>query len=74
LEIKYGNKESTRTLLERCLTLKLNHKKMKFFFLRYLQYEISLGDENRIEYVKKKALEHVESVKNNQEGESMDLE
>ena len=48
---------------------------MKFFFLRYLQYEIALGDENRIEYVKKKALEHVESIKNSQDqGEAMDLE
>jgi rRNA biogenesis protein RRP5 len=47
---------------------------MKFFFLRYLQYEISLGDDTRIEYVKRKALEHVESIKNTQDGEPMDLE
>ena len=32
---------------------------MKFFFKRYLEYEISVGDAKRIEKVKEKANEYV---------------
>lgn len=35
---------------------------MQFLFKKYLEYEKSFGDEERIEYVKRKAMEYVEST------------
>lgn len=35
---------------------------LQFLFKKYLEYEKSQGDEERIEYVKKKAMEYVEST------------
>ena len=35
--------------------MKLKTKKIKFFFKRYLEYEISQGDISKIEAVKEKA-------------------
>ena len=35
---------------------------MKFFFKRFLEYEIKQGSPERIEYVKTKANEYVESM------------
>lgn len=35
---------------------------LQFLFKKYLEYEKSLGDEERIEYVKKKAMDYVEST------------
>lgn len=35
---------------------------MQFLFKKYLEYEKSLGHEERIEYVKRKAMEYVDST------------
>lgn len=35
---------------------------MQFLFKKYVEYENSLGDEERIESVKRKAMEYVEST------------
>ena len=64
MEIKYGTKESARNILERTITLNLNPKKMKFFFKRYLKYEMEHGDAARVEYVKNMANTYVESLIN----------
>lgn len=34
---------------------------LQFIFKKYLEYEKSCGDEDRVEYVKKRAMEYVES-------------
>lgn len=67
MEEKHGDKESFRNLMERCLTMSLNPKKMKFFFKRYLKYETKIGNHDRIEYVKEKAREYVEKQMNEEE-------
>lgn len=70
LETKYGAKTSTRNLYERCISLSLKPKKMKFFFKRYLDFEVAEGDSEKIEYVKEKAKEYVEKVLNEEELEN----
>jgi len=73
METKYGDKERFRNLMERCLALDLNTKKMKFFFKRYLQYESKFGTQERVEYVKNKAREYIENQmgnNNNQDDEN----
>lgn len=62
MEIKYGTKETVRNLLERSLTLNLGAKKMKFFFKKYMKFEMDNGNADRVEYVKAKANEYVESL------------
>ncbi|KDP21906.1 hypothetical protein JCGZ_03044 [Jatropha curcas] len=61
-EIRLGDVEVTRTLFERAISLSLPPKKMKFLFKKYLEYEKSLGDEERINSVKQKAMEYVENA------------
>ncbi|KAL8147183.1 rRNA biogenesis protein RRP5 isoform X2 [Apium graveolens] len=61
-EIRLGDVDVTRSLFERAISLSLPPKKMKFLFKKYLEYEKSFGDEERIEYVKRKAMEYVEST------------
>jgi len=39
---------------------------MKFFYKRYLLFETKVGDEKRVEYVKKIANEYVETILNKQ--------
>ncbi|KAJ4970564.1 hypothetical protein NE237_003663 [Protea cynaroides] len=60
-EIRLGDVELIRALFERATSLSLPPKKMKFLFKKYLEYEKSNGDEERVEYVKRKAMEYVES-------------
>ncbi|KAF0907052.1 hypothetical protein E2562_014658 [Oryza meyeriana var. granulata] len=60
-EIRIGDTEIIRALFERVTCLSLPPKKMKFLFKKYLEYEKSQGDEERIEHVKQKALEYVQS-------------
>eukprot|EP00742_Colponemidia_sp_Colp-10_P002144 GILJ01002291.1.p1 GENE.GILJ01002291.1~~GILJ01002291.1.p1 ORF type:complete len:1257 (+),score=280.24 GILJ01002291.1:184-3954(+) len=62
MEIKVGNLDITRRLFERCISLRLSSKKMKFFFKRYLEFEKEVGTEETIEHVKQKAREYVESL------------
>ncbi|CAK9319362.1 unnamed protein product [Citrullus colocynthis] len=61
-EIRLGDADMIRALFERATSLSLAPKKMKFLFKKYLEYEKSVGDEERIESVKQKALEYVEST------------
>lgn len=60
-EIRLGDADQIRSLFERATTLSIPPKKIKFLFKKYLEYEKSVGDEERIEYVKKKAFEYVEN-------------
>ncbi|XP_020532096.1 rRNA biogenesis protein RRP5 [Amborella trichopoda] len=61
-EIRIGDSELIRALFERATCLTLPPKKMKFLFKKYLTYEKSHGDESRVEYVMKKAMEFVNST------------
>ncbi|KAL2326887.1 hypothetical protein Fmac_020314 [Flemingia macrophylla] len=61
-EIQLKDEDMIRALFERAVSLSLPPKKMKFLFKKYLDYEKSQGDEERIEYVKRKAIEYVEST------------
>uniref|UniRef100_A0A0P6D669 Programmed cell death protein pre-rrna processing protein rrp5 n=1 Tax=Daphnia magna TaxID=35525 RepID=A0A0P6D669_9CRUS len=58
---KVGDVESARQVLERCITLQLPAKKMKTIFQKFLEFETHHGDEDRQGYVRKKALDYVES-------------
>ncbi|TYJ18682.1 hypothetical protein E1A91_A09G140100v1 [Gossypium mustelinum] len=61
-EIRLGDEDVIRALFERAISLSLPPKKMKFLFKKYLNYEMSCGDEARIECVKRKAMDYVEST------------
>ncbi|XWS56135.1 hypothetical protein CRYUN_Cryun09bG0060500 [Craigia yunnanensis] len=61
-EIRLGDEDVIRALFERAISLSLPPKKMKFLFKKYLNFEKSLGDEERIESVKQKAMNYVEST------------
>ncbi|XP_059646446.1 rRNA biogenesis protein RRP5 [Cornus florida] len=61
-EIRLGDVDVIRALFERAISLSLAPKKMKALFKRYLDYEKSLGEDERIDYVKRKAMEYVEST------------
>lgn len=61
-EIRLADPEIIRALFERATCSSLPPKKMKFLFKKYLEYEKSCGDNERIEYVKKKAMDYVEAV------------
>jgi len=61
-EIRLRDEDMIRALFERAISLTLPPKKMKFLFKKYVEYENSLGDEERIESVKRKAMEYVEST------------
>ncbi|KAL6997499.1 hypothetical protein U1Q18_007623 [Sarracenia purpurea var. burkii] len=61
-EVRLGDTDVIRALFERAISLSIPPKKMKFLFKKYLEYEKSLGDEERIESVKRKAIEFVENI------------
>ncbi|GMN67280.1 hypothetical protein TIFTF001_036343 [Ficus carica] len=61
-EIRLGDIDVIRALFERATCLSLPAKKMKFLFKKYLEYEKSLDDEERNEYIKKTAMDYVEST------------
>ncbi|CAA3014339.1 rRNA biogenesis RRP5 [Olea europaea subsp. europaea] len=61
-EIRVGDADVIRALFERAISLSLPPKKMKFLFKKYLEYEKSMGDEERVESVKRKAFEYVDSI------------
>ena len=58
-EIKQGDIQRIRALFERATHLDLNAKSMKFLFKRYLDFERSEGDDERIAHVKQRAMEYV---------------
>ncbi|KAJ0089046.1 hypothetical protein Patl1_32885 [Pistacia atlantica] len=62
-EIRLGDVDLIRSLFERATSLSLPPKKMKVFLIQKVsRYEKSVGDESRIEYVKQRAMEYVEST------------
>ncbi|KAL2998416.1 hypothetical protein AAZX31_09G097500 [Glycine max] len=63
-EIQHKDEDIIHALFERAVSLSLPPKKMKFLFKKYLDYEMSQGDQERIESVKRKAIEYVESLNN----------
>lgn len=60
-EIKHGQVETVRNLFERTIHLNLKPKKMRYFFKRYVAFESDHGAPDRVEYVKQRALEFIES-------------
>ncbi|GMH18742.1 hypothetical protein Nepgr_020583 [Nepenthes gracilis] len=61
-EIRLGDVDLIRALFERATSLSLSAKKMKFLFKKYLNYEKSLGDDDRVQYVVQKAKEFIETT------------
>ncbi|KAG7581622.1 S1 domain [Arabidopsis suecica] len=61
-EIRLGEVDVIRSLFERAISLSLPPKKMKFLFKKFLEYERSVGDNERAEYVKQRALEYAKST------------
>ncbi|KAG9134768.1 hypothetical protein Leryth_001080 [Lithospermum erythrorhizon] len=61
-EIRLGDTDVIRTLFERATSLNLHPKKMKFLFKKYHKFEQSHGDDEKADYVKKKAIEYVETL------------
>ncbi|CAL9220483.1 unnamed protein product [Arabidopsis halleri] len=61
-EIRLGEVDVIRSLFERAISLSLPPKKMKFLFKKFLEYEKSVGDKERAEYVKQRALEYAKSL------------
>lgn len=59
-EVKKGDIDRARALLERGTALSLPAKKMKAIFKKYLEVEKEHGDEENVERVKAKAFEFVE--------------
>lgn len=62
-EIRLGDVEASRALFEKATCLSLPPKKIKFLLKKYLEFEKAQNDDEKIEYVKRKALEYVESTK-----------
>ena len=60
-EIKHGKVDTVRNLFERTIHLNLKPKKMRFFFKRYVAFESDHGAPEKVEYVKQRALEFIES-------------
>ncbi|KAF9588111.1 hypothetical protein IFM89_007587 [Coptis chinensis] len=60
-EIRLDDEEVIRALFERATSLSLSSKNMKSLFKKYLEYEKGHGDEDRVEYVKRNAIECVEN-------------
>lgn len=57
-EIRLGDTDVIRALFDRVTCLSLPPKKMKFLFKKYLAYEKSQGDRERMELVMQKATEY----------------
>eukprot|EP01126_Amoeba_proteus_P033648 TRINITY_DN3310_c0_g1_i1.p1 TRINITY_DN3310_c0_g1~~TRINITY_DN3310_c0_g1_i1.p1 ORF type:complete len:1748 (-),score=331.88 TRINITY_DN3310_c0_g1_i1:88-5331(-) len=60
-EKKLGNVEKIRELYERVTSLSISAKKMKFMMKEFIQFEQDHGDEDRIEKIKQKAVEYINS-------------
>lgn len=59
-EIKQGKIERVRNLFERSINLNLNAKRMRYFFKRYLTFEEEHGTPEKVEYVKRSAMEFIQ--------------
>ncbi|KNE60493.1 hypothetical protein AMAG_05877 [Allomyces macrogynus ATCC 38327] len=62
MEIKAREFDAARRLFDRIITLKFSAKKIKFFFKKYLEFEKKFGNEQRVAYVKQRAVEYVEML------------
>lgn len=69
--VKANELEGARTILERMILLNLQPKKMKLFFKKYLEFEQAHGDQQKVDRIRKKALDYVESKVGVSGGESM---
>ncbi|XP_040569759.1 protein RRP5 homolog [Lepeophtheirus salmonis] len=59
--VKAEEIQATRDLFERMITLNLQPKKMKAIFKKYIDFETLQNDDFKVDRIKKKALEYVES-------------
>ncbi|KAL7751540.1 rRNA biogenesis protein rrp5 [Sorochytrium milnesiophthora] len=62
MEIKSHDLDAARRLFDRIITFNMSSKKMKFFFKKYLEFEKKHGDDDRVAYVKQKAVEYVATL------------
>ncbi len=60
--VKADEIEAARSVFERMIALRLQPKKMKFFFKKYLTFEEEHGGQQGVDKVRKKALEYVEGT------------
>ncbi|XP_062219315.1 rRNA biogenesis protein RRP5 isoform X2 [Phragmites australis] len=60
-ETRLGDTEVIRALFDRATCLTLPPKKIRFLFKKYLEFEQSHGDVERVEHVKQKAREYVQT-------------
>jgi len=60
--VKAGDTDAARNIYERMVQLRLQPKKMKFFFKCFLTFEETHGDQHQVDKVKKRALEYIESL------------
>ena len=58
-EIKCGDDDRTRGLLERATHLELTPKSMKFLFKKFLDFERKRGNKEKVEKVKRMAMDYV---------------
>lgn len=59
--VKAGDMDAAREILERMIQLNLPPKKMKFIFKKYMDFETNNGDQFKVDRIRKKALDYVES-------------
>jgi rRNA biogenesis protein RRP5 len=57
-----GHTDNARRLFERAIHLNSSTKKMKFFFKKYLDFEMKNGTEATVQHVRDAAKAYVESV------------
>ncbi len=60
--ISTGHIDNARRLFERCIHLSASTKKMKFFFKKYLDFEMKHGTDGTVQHVRSAAREYVESI------------
>jgi rRNA biogenesis protein RRP5 len=59
--VKKGQLDNARNVFESTILLNLQPKKMKVFFKKYVEFETTHGDQQKVDRVRKRALEYVES-------------
>lgn len=64
-EIKQGKIVPVRNLFERAINLNLKAKRMRYFFKRYLTFEEEHGTADKVEYVKRSAMEFIQGQAGN---------
>lgn len=61
MEIKKGDQNYIRKLFDRATSLKLSSKNMKGLFKKYMKFEQDHGSQERMDYVRNRAVEYVNS-------------